>query len=139
MSSNPWIQHVKSFTKQHGLGYMCAATDPQCSKSYKEKKNPQTVTTPAKTKIRARPMAAVRTLTSPPKIALTPAPAPAPTPAPVKAPTPTVSQAAKPTTNTTKVKATPVFDGKPKYKSRVKTLPPEYANYFHKMDSEHDI
>ena len=36
MSSNPWIDHVRAFAKQHNLSYMCAATDPNCSKSYKE-------------------------------------------------------------------------------------------------------
>ena len=49
MSSNPWIQHVRAFAKERGLSYMCAATDPNCSKSYKEGKNTKTTTTTAKT------------------------------------------------------------------------------------------
>ena len=28
--SDPWIQHVRVFAKQHGLSYMYAVTDPQC-------------------------------------------------------------------------------------------------------------
>ena len=44
MSNNPWIQHVREYAKQHGLSYMCAATDPNCSKAYKEGKTPTTKT-----------------------------------------------------------------------------------------------
>jgi hypothetical protein len=44
MSSNKWVEHVKAYAKQHGLSYMCAATDPNCSKSYKEGKTPTTKT-----------------------------------------------------------------------------------------------
>ena len=34
-SSNPWIQHVKSFAKQHGITYWKALKSPQCKSSYK--------------------------------------------------------------------------------------------------------
>ena len=40
MSSNKWTEHVRAYAKQHGLSYMCAATDPNCSKSYKEGEHP---------------------------------------------------------------------------------------------------
>ena len=32
--SNPWIQHVKSFAKQHGITYWKALKSPQCKSSY---------------------------------------------------------------------------------------------------------
>ena len=32
---NPWIQHVKSFAKQHGITYWKALKSPQCKSSYK--------------------------------------------------------------------------------------------------------
>ena len=87
MSSNPWILHVKAYAKEKGLSYMCAATDPNCSKSYKEGKNATTktkaITAPVPTKTRARAIAAVKTLPSPPKMAPTPAPAKAPPPPPM--------------------------------------------------------
>ena len=44
MSSNKWVEHVKAYAKQHGLSYMRAATEPNCSKSYKEGKPPATKT-----------------------------------------------------------------------------------------------
>ena len=31
---NPWIQHVKSFAKQHGITYWKALKSPQCKSSY---------------------------------------------------------------------------------------------------------
>ena len=34
-TSNPWIQHVKSFAKQHGITYWKALKSPQCKSSYK--------------------------------------------------------------------------------------------------------
>ena len=45
--SNTWINHIKSYAKQHGLSYACALTDPNCSKSYKEKQKRKAITTPA--------------------------------------------------------------------------------------------
>jgi hypothetical protein len=117
---------------------MCAATDPNCSKSYKEGKTPTTKTKAiaavVPTKTRARAIAAVKTLTSPPKMAPTPAPAIAPTavPAKVTATTPVVK------TKTTKDK-TKLFNVKAKYQKLVKHVSPEYADYFHYTDGEHDI
>ena len=71
-----WIDHIKSYAKQHGLSYACALTDPNCSKSYKGGKTPATktkaITAPVPTTptpARARAIAAVKTLTSAPKIA----------------------------------------------------------------------
>ena len=138
MSSNPWIQHVRSFAKQHGVSYMCAASMPECSKSYKEGNNATTktkaITAPVPTKTRARAIAAVKTLTSPPKMAPTPAPAIVPTtvPAKVAAATPVVK------TKTTNAK-TKLFNVKTKYQKLVKNVSPEYADYFHYTDGEHDI
>ena len=34
-TSNPWIQHVKAFAKQHGITYWKALKSPQCKSSYK--------------------------------------------------------------------------------------------------------
>ena len=51
--SNKWIDHIKSFAKQHGLSYGCALSDPNCSKSYKEGK-----TTTTKTKAITAPVVA---------------------------------------------------------------------------------
>ena len=64
-----WIDHIKSYAKQHGLSYGCALSDPNCSKTYKEKNN-----TTVKTKPIAKPMAAVKTLTSAPKAPQPPKP-----------------------------------------------------------------
>ena len=44
MSNNSWVNHVREFAKQHNLTYMCAASTPECSKSYKEGKTPATKT-----------------------------------------------------------------------------------------------
>ena len=131
MSGNPWIDHVRAYAKQHGISYMCAVSDPNCSKSYKEKQKPKAITSPVPTKApptKARAMAAVKTLTSPPKTA--------PAPAPVIVPTTTP---AKVTATTPAVKTKPIFNVKTKYLKLVKNLPPEYADYFLKNDSEQDI
>ena len=57
MSNNKWVEHVKAYAKQHGLSYMRAATEPNCSKTYKEKQNPTTktkaITAPAAAKTAA--------------------------------------------------------------------------------------
>jgi len=79
--SNTWIDHIKSYAQQHGLSYGCALSDPNCSKSYKEKQNPTTQTKP-NAAAKARAIAAVKTLTSAPKTLATPAPAKAPPPPP---------------------------------------------------------
>ena len=50
MSGNPWIDHVRAYAKQHGISYMCAVSDPNCSKSYKEKQKPKSLTTPVSAK-----------------------------------------------------------------------------------------
>ena len=47
MLNNPWVNHVREFAKQHNLTYMCAASTPECSKSYKEKQKPKAITAPA--------------------------------------------------------------------------------------------
>ena len=47
MSNNSWVNHVREFAKQHNLTYMCAASTPECSKSYKEKQKPKAITAPA--------------------------------------------------------------------------------------------
>ena len=44
MSSNKWVDHIKAFAKQNGLSYGCALSDPNCSKTYKEKQNATTKT-----------------------------------------------------------------------------------------------
>ena len=46
MSNNSWVNHVREFAKQHNLTYMCAASTPECSKSYKEKQKPKAITAP---------------------------------------------------------------------------------------------
>ena len=46
MSNNKWTEHVRSYAKQHGLSYGCALSDPNCSKSYKEKQKPKAITAP---------------------------------------------------------------------------------------------
>ena len=35
VKSNPWIQHVKSFAKQHGITYWKALKSAHCKSSYK--------------------------------------------------------------------------------------------------------
>ena len=47
MSNNSWVNHVREFAKQNNLTYMCAASTPECSKSYKEKQKPKAITAPA--------------------------------------------------------------------------------------------
>ena len=38
---NAWIEHVKKFAKEKGLSYMCAATDEECKRTYRESKPPK--------------------------------------------------------------------------------------------------
>lgn len=45
-----WIQHIKEFAKEKGLSFGCALSDPDCSKTYRMKKemkkNPITIAEP---------------------------------------------------------------------------------------------
>jgi hypothetical protein len=34
---NPWVEHVKRFAKENGVGYFKAISDPNCKSSYKKK------------------------------------------------------------------------------------------------------
>jgi hypothetical protein len=34
---NPWVEHVKRFAKENGVGYFKAISDPKCKSSYKKK------------------------------------------------------------------------------------------------------
>ena len=38
MPSNPWVEHVKKFARDHGVAYGCAIADPRCKNSYKKSK-----------------------------------------------------------------------------------------------------
>ena len=109
--SNPWIQHVKSFAQQHGISYACAVSTPACSKSYKEKNG-----VVEKTKPKAKPMAAVKTLTTAPRIVPTPTPAKA-------APPPPPPNSGYLSTNRSN-------------KHLLKQLPKEWLQYFNKFDSD---
>ena len=31
---NPWVEHIKQFSKQKGIPYGCAVSDPACKASY---------------------------------------------------------------------------------------------------------
>ena len=44
---NPWVQHVKKWSKQNNVSYGCAISLPECKESYK--KQPQKTTTNNKT------------------------------------------------------------------------------------------
>jgi hypothetical protein len=32
-----WVQHIKDFAKEKGITYGCALSDPECSRTYREK------------------------------------------------------------------------------------------------------
>ncbi len=34
MPGNPWVEHVKQFSRQKGVSYGCAVSDPECKASY---------------------------------------------------------------------------------------------------------
>jgi len=38
MPSNPWVEHVKKFARDHGVAYGCAIADPRCKNSYNKSK-----------------------------------------------------------------------------------------------------
>ena len=38
---NAWVEHVKKCAKEKGLSYMCAATDEDCKRTYRESKPPK--------------------------------------------------------------------------------------------------
>ena len=38
---NAWVEHVKKCAKEKGLSYMCAATDEECKRTYRESKPPK--------------------------------------------------------------------------------------------------
>ena len=48
---NAWVEHVKKCAKEKGLSYMCAATDEDCKRTYRESKPPK----PPKAKKVAKP------------------------------------------------------------------------------------
>jgi alpha-L-fucosidase len=33
---NPWVEHVRKFAKENGVGYFKAMSDPKCKSSYKK-------------------------------------------------------------------------------------------------------
>jgi hypothetical protein len=35
---NPWIEHIKRFSKKHNITYACALSKAECRESYKQKK-----------------------------------------------------------------------------------------------------
>ena len=138
MSSDPWVDHVRAFAKQHNLTYMCAASTPECSKSYKKKQNAKTktkaITAPVNIKTRARPMAAVKTLTTAPKIVPKITPTPAPPPALVKTAKANVSKTAKATVSKT---APPKTKG-PLPQNIMKEIPPEFHDHFSRKENKID-
>jgi hypothetical protein len=34
---NPWVEHVKTFAKENGVGYFKALSDPNCKSQYRKK------------------------------------------------------------------------------------------------------
>jgi hypothetical protein len=41
MPATAWVEHVKKCAKEKGLSYMCAATDEDCKRTYRESKPPK--------------------------------------------------------------------------------------------------
>ena len=39
--TNTWIQHIKDFASKNNLSYGCALSNPDCVKSYRQKKEPK--------------------------------------------------------------------------------------------------
>jgi DNA phosphorothioation-dependent restriction protein DptG len=39
MSSNPWVIHVKEWSKANNVSYGCAISKPECKEAYQKKKN----------------------------------------------------------------------------------------------------
>ena len=37
--TNPWISHVKNYSRQHNISYSAALSDPKCSQSYQRNSN----------------------------------------------------------------------------------------------------
>jgi hypothetical protein len=35
--ANKWIEHIRTYAKSKNISYSCAVSDPECSKTYKEK------------------------------------------------------------------------------------------------------
>lgn len=35
---NPWIEHVRQWSKSHGVSYMCAVSKPECKAAYQGRK-----------------------------------------------------------------------------------------------------
>lgn len=49
-----WIEHIKEFAKKTNKSFGCALSDPECSASYRRKKNEPEQITPSPTKVKTK-------------------------------------------------------------------------------------
>jgi uncharacterized membrane-anchored protein YjiN (DUF445 family) len=51
-----WIEHIRDFAKQKKLSFGCALSDPECSRTYRLKKNPLPIAEPKSKQQQAKEM-----------------------------------------------------------------------------------